>query len=155
MPHSAIPHGGINEPEVLSLPTSPECSSDGDRSTWPTSGIWRHVDDWLYRHKLAMMWMEKDGKAVKGSILLESAYIIVISSLPRLTRTGKLYILKQLPDQYSLMDRPRFNDNTIVSAFPLYFCVLLISYSEINSSMDIPQGLLSILPKTSFLISTG
>lgn len=67
MSHSTTPNENL---EVLSLPTSPECSSDGDRSTWPTKDMWRHVDDWLYRHKLAMMWMEKDRRAVKGIIPL-------------------------------------------------------------------------------------
>jgi hypothetical protein len=68
MSHSTTPEGGSNSVEVLSLPASPECSSDGDRSTWPTKDYWKHVDDWLYRYKLAMMWMEKDRKAVKGII---------------------------------------------------------------------------------------
>ncbi|KAE8550895.1 hypothetical protein TMatcc_008957 [Talaromyces marneffei ATCC 18224] len=94
MSHST-PDDTSNNLEVLSLPTSPECSSDGDRSTWPTEDHWRHIDDWLYRHKLAMMWMERDNKAIKG----------------------KQYILKQLPAQYSLMDRPRFSDNTIRDKF--------------------------------------
>lgn len=105
--------------EVLSLPTSPECSSDGDRSTWPTKDMWRHVDNWLYRHKLAMMWMEKEGKAIKGSIALPG-HILILLVYP-LTRTGKQYILRELPDQYALMDRPRFSDSTIVSASPFYF----------------------------------
>lgn len=51
--------------EVLPLPSSPDFS-DGDQNTWPKEAYWKKPDDWLYRHKLAMMWMQKSNQAVKG-----------------------------------------------------------------------------------------
>ena len=66
MSHSTPSGNDINNVEILSLPSRPECASDGDQNAWPKEAYWKKTDDWLYRHKLAMMWMEKDRKAIKG-----------------------------------------------------------------------------------------
>lgn len=70
---SGSPSENDNGPsfEVISLPPSPDFS-DGDRDVWPREAYWRQVDDWLYRHKLAMMWMQKSNKFVKGIYLFHS-----------------------------------------------------------------------------------
>ncbi|EED16811.1 conserved hypothetical protein [Talaromyces stipitatus ATCC 10500] len=95
MSYLTTPENSSNNLETISLPSAPECSSDGDQNAWPKEAYWRKQDDWLYRHKLAMMWMEKDRKAVKG----------------------KQYILEKLPDQYVLLDRPRFSSPKIRDKF--------------------------------------
>jgi hypothetical protein len=48
---------------MSSIQTIPTPDSDGTRNVWPKEEYWRQTDDWLYRHKLAMMWMQKSGQS--------------------------------------------------------------------------------------------
>ncbi|OKL59666.1 hypothetical protein UA08_05334 [Talaromyces atroroseus] len=80
--------------QIIPLPSTPGFS-DGNQDAWPKEAYWRKTDDWLYRHKLAMMWMQKTNKLVKG----------------------QQYILDKLPDQFALLDRPRFSAPTIRDKF--------------------------------------
>jgi hypothetical protein len=76
MSHSTTPdNGGSSNLETLSLPSSPEYSSDGTKSVWPQETYWKESDNWLYRHKLAMMWMERDKRAVKGNNITLYIYL--------------------------------------------------------------------------------
>ncbi|KAL1970594.1 hypothetical protein VTN77DRAFT_4238 [Rasamsonia byssochlamydoides] len=77
------------------IPLDPDHFSDGDPSTWPKGPQFRRVNDELYRHKLAMMWLQRRGQLEKG----------------------KNYILDRLPDNYVLFDRPRYSNPTIRDKF--------------------------------------
>jgi hypothetical protein len=58
----------VNNYEVV--PLEPGYFSDGDEASWPKQTYWRRVSDELYRHKIAMMWMQERGRLEKGGLRL-------------------------------------------------------------------------------------
>lgn len=54
--------------EWVVVPLDPHSFSDGDPAAWPKGPQFRRVNDELYRHKVAMMWLQKQGRLEKGRL---------------------------------------------------------------------------------------
>lgn len=68
--------------EWVVIPLDPQSFSDGDPAAWPKGPQFRRVNDELYRHKVAMMWLQKQGRLEKGGLdLYKINFLLFMLSL--------------------------------------------------------------------------